>query len=299
MRARNKWLMLGASAALALTLISWNWQSLIVWATLAQPRANPLPAFDAAKAQHLTAQRRAELEIELFRELWMWNTESRRYQMPNGLKEREQRWLAMAGEGYELAHLTLQVFEPGVGRTHNPLPALERLDELARQGDAGAMCLYGGIAFQLPIWAVDWTPQWKQSREWVEKGAALRHPQCLIALGGRFISGADGYPKQANRGSEMLFDAIRKGYIHGAKELWVNFVHQGLDKPINRRLEYCWSYHVAKNRFSEADLALKVHAHTDAPPEQRPALEDELNQFRQWHPSIEECIELTQKSLGR
>lgn len=299
MRTKNKWLSLGASTALALTLISWNWQSLLVWATLVQPRANPLPAFDAVKAQRLSVELRAELERELFRELWMWKTESRRYQMPNGLKEREQRWRAMADEGYELAHLTLQVFEPGVGRTHNPLPVLERLDELARQGDAGAMCLYGGIAFQLPIWAVDWSPQWKQSREWMEKGAALRHPQCLIAFGGRLTAGVDGYPLQVKRGSEMLFEAIRKGYIHGAEELWVYFVQQGLDKPINRQLEYCWSYHAAKNRFSDADLLLKVYSHNGAPSEQRPALARELDKFRQWSPSIEECIELNQKTLGK
>lgn len=54
----------------------------------------------------------------------------------------------MANEGYELAYLTLRVLEPGEpAPSYNPLPTFERLDQLAHDGDAGAMCLYGGLAF--------------------------------------------------------------------------------------------------------------------------------------------------------
>jgi hypothetical protein len=298
-RSRRRWVWAGTVLVLVAALIAWNWQTLLIRATMVQDRAQPLPAFDASKAQQLSAERRAELERELFSELWMWNTQSRRYQMPNGLKEREQRWRAMAEEGYELAYLTLQVFEPSTVHTHNPLPVLERLDELARQGDAGAMCLYGGIAFQLPSWAVDWSPQWNQARIWMEKGAVLKHPQCLIALGGRLINGTDGYSKDFKKGIEMTFNAVRSGYVHGAGALWSHFVKRGLNVDINRRIEYCWGYHLAKYTDSDADLRLKVYAQTEAPFEQRPDLERELNQFREWHPNIEDCIDLTKQAFRK
>lgn len=254
-----------------------------------------MPVFDASKALTLNAQRRAELEQELFSELWMWNTQSRRYLEPGSLEKRRARWLEMSAEGYELAHLTLQVLDPG-DPPHNPLSTFKRLDELAKQGDAGAMCLYGGIAFQLPNRAVDWTPQRKRAREWMEKGAQLGHPQCQIALGGRLTAGTDGYPREVKRGSGMVFEAIRKGYLHGAGMLWIDFKHQGLEKIENRKLIYCWRYHDAKS--SDLDPGQFLEAYIDkALPEQRPALEGELGYFRNWQPKVEDCIELTQKAL--
>lgn len=294
---RWPWKTVGLSLLLAFVLLAWNWQLLTIWWSTPVWRHSPLPAFDASKAQTLSAQRRAELERELFSELWMWNIQSRRYQEPDSLGKRRQRWLEMSAEGYELAHLTLQVLDPG-DPPHNPLPVFKRLEELAQQGDAGAMCLYGGIAFQLPSWAVDWTPQRKRAREWMEKGAQLGHPQCLIALGGRLTAGTEGYPKDVKRGSEMIFDAIRRGYVHGAGALWINFFDRGLGSSQNRRLVYCWGYHAAKVRAADADLILGVNAQTDAPPEQRPALEHELNLLREWHPSVDECIDLSKQVLG-
>jgi TPR repeat protein len=294
--SRRRWVWAGTILVLVAALIAWNWQTLLIWATMVQDRAQPLPAFDAGKAQRLSAERRAELERELFSELWLWDTQSRRYQMPNGLKEREQRWKAMAEEGYELAYLTLQVFEPSTGHTHNPLSVLERLDELASKGDSGAMCLYGGIVWRLPVWVVDWTPQHEQAHKWMLKGAELRHPQCLIMVGAGHMSG-NVLPKDLKRGLEMVFEAIHKGYGHGVISLWLRAKQLELVDTKSRRLEYCWAYHAAKYRFSDADLSLEVHI-SKLSPEKRPALERELEQLRQWHPSVHDCIQLTKQSFG-
>src|SRR5690606_37482581 len=128
----------------------------------------PLPAFDEEKAAGLSVERRAELERELFTEVSLWNTDSRRYNGPDALIQRERRWREMASEGFELAHLTLTAFEPGAMRTHSPLRALRRLNELARQGDAGAMCLISHFVLRLPSWGgMKWTRYREQERFWM------------------------------------------------------------------------------------------------------------------------------------
>lgn len=295
----RKWRITGMLVLLAALLIWWNLQTLLVWFYMAQPRANPLPAFDASKATSLSATRRADLERELFTEVYMWNTQSRRYQEPNGRVEREQRWLSMANEGYELAHLALQVFEPSTVQVHNPLPVLKRLDALAQHGDAGAMCLYANVVNQLPEHSgLTWAKQDAQGREWMVKGAELNHPQCLALLGGRMAVGSDGFAKDTQRGTQMQFDAIRRGYPYLATgSLRLNSKAMGMSDARNRKLVFCWQYHEAKTDFIDASLSFEVYRDS-APIEQRESLNAELNQLRSWHPSVEECIELTQQATG-
>lgn len=293
---RNFWRITGVSLLLVAALVTWNWQLLTIWWSTPVWRHSPLPVFDASKAQTLSAQRRAEFERELFGELWMWNTQSRRYQEPDSLGKRRQRWLEMSAEGYELAYLTLQVLDPG-DPPHNPLPTFKRLEELAQQGDTGAMCLYGGIAFQMPIWAVDWTPQRKRAREWMEKGAQLGHPQCLIALGARLKAGTDGYSQDLKRGVEMLLSATQQGYLLGAGILWSLVEDKGLDNKINRRTVYCWQFHDAKMGFYDPGISIEVFKDR-APPEKRANLVGELDDLRQWRPSIEDCVGLTRELFG-
>lgn len=182
-RAR-RWLVVAGGLLLTAALIAWNWQGICIFVNMVPIRGvDEFPTFDSQKAQRLSAERRAELERELFSELQMWNGSSRRFSGLNARAERQQRWIEMAQEGSELADLTLKVLPPD-SFARDPRPTLKRLEEMATQGDAAAMCLYGGIVFQLPYWAADWTPQQKRARYWTEKGAALGHPQCLIALGG-------------------------------------------------------------------------------------------------------------------
>lgn len=297
-RAR-RWLIAWGSLLLTAALVAWNWQGICIFVSMVPIGEEPphLEDFDRSKAQSLSAERRAELERELFSELWMWNGSSRRYGPPNGRAERQQRWIEMAQEGSELAYLTLKVLPPD-SFARDPRPTLKRLEEMAKQGDAAAMCLYGGIAFQLPYWAADWTSQHKKARILMEKGAELMHPHCLIALGGRLMDGTDGYPKEPKRGTEMIFEALSQGYLHGAWMLSTYSLAIGLHTPTDRRLNYCWDFQVSKTRHEDADLNLKVNSHTDAPPDQRPTLERELNELRQWHPRIEDCIRLTQQTFG-
>ena len=290
------WRTAGAGLLLIAALAVWNWQLLTIWWSTPVWRQSPLPEFDASKAQTLSAQRRAELERELFGELWMWNTQSRRYQEPESLGKRRQRWLEMSAEGYELAHLTLQVLDPG-DPPHNPLPTFKRLEELAQQGDAGAMCLYGGIAFQLPNWAVDWTPQRKRAREWMEKGAKLGHPQCLITVGAWLMAGGDDYPKDIKLGISMTLMGVEKGYDNSVGSLVRRFQERGLNDASNRRNYYCWAYHESKYRDSPPELGLEVYARKSSSNGQ-PGLAQELSQLRQWHPDIQECVALTKIAFG-
>jgi len=84
----RRWLVVLTTLLILAALIHWNLQSILVWATMASNREDSLQSFDVAKGAALSKQDRVELERELFVEIQMWNTTSRRYRMPNGLKER-------------------------------------------------------------------------------------------------------------------------------------------------------------------------------------------------------------------
>lgn len=289
---------MGIALLIGIALIWWNEQNIRAWASFVLWRDTPLPEFDASKAASVSPEQRAEWERELFLELPMWNTQSRQYQEPNGRMEREMRWRAMADGGYELAHLALRAFEPSSVHMQNPLPVLERLEQLARQGDAGAMCLISAIVRELPErGGIDWSPQRARARAWMQKGAQLLHPACLIDLGGRLQSGFDGFVKDVPSGRAMLFAALRSGYLNAAVPLWFFFKKAGLNDPRNRKLVYCWGYQAAKFRYSDADLSLQVHM-SEASPDLRHSLESELIALRKWHPTFEECIDLVNQTEG-
>jgi hypothetical protein len=295
---RRKWSAIGLVLLLVIGLAWWNEQNIRIWASFELWRQMPLPDFDSRKATKLSQERRAEWERELFTEVTMWNDQSRRYHGPSGTLERELRWRAMAKEGFELAYLALMIYEPSSGRMQRPLPALERLDELARQADAGAMCLYTAIATKLPErGGIDWASQEARARFWMQKGVELGHPACLIQLGARLQSGIDGFVQDVPRGRAMLYQALSFGYLGAAGTLRNYFDAQGLDSARNRQLVYCWGYQAARIRFTDADLFLRVHRNR-APSEQRPLLEYELREFKKWHPVIEECIDLTNQIQG-
>ncbi|QIM51093.1 hypothetical protein [Hydrogenophaga crocea] len=297
-RRKRRGSTLGLVLLMAAGLIWWNWQTLCIWAHFVHPFASPRVVFDADKAATLSAERRAEFERELFKEVYMWNTWSRRYNAPDGLVQREARWRAMAAEGFELAYLSLTVFEPSTVQVHNPLPALNRLQTLARQGDAGAMCLFSAISVMLPTRpGVDWSRLRAQARDWMQKGAYLGHPDCFIQLGGRLRTGNDGFRQDVARGTDLLIKALRAGYLRAAGSFWSDIDRQGLDSARNRRLVYCWGYQMAQYESSDADLSLRVYRN-QAPREQQAALDDERNQLRRWHPALDECIALNNATPG-
>lgn len=295
---RLKWWVIGCALLLCVCFLGWYEQNIRIWASFELKRATPLPDFDLSKAASLSSARRASLEQELFGEIYMWDTQSRRYHGPGGGLELEMRWRAMANEGLELAQLALMVFEPSTAHMHNPLPALKRLDELARQGEAGAMCLIPVIASRLPErGGIDWSQQIAAARFWMTKGADVSHPVCLAMLGARIQSGTDGFVRDVPRGRAMLFKALNLGYRNAASSFWLYFMQRGLGEFPNRRLAYCWGYQAAKYRNSDADLTLQVYL-DKAGPERRQLLESELREFRAWFPTTEECINLTNHYQG-
>lgn len=278
---------------LAAVCIWWQRESIYLWVYFLPSGRTELPAFDRDKAALLSVDQRVNMERELFTELFLWNRDSRRYNGLDGLRQREQRWREMAREGFELAHLTLTAFEPSAVRRHSPLPALRRLDALARQGDAGAMCLIAFIADNLPRWGgVDLSGYHEMAKFWMLKAADAGHPECLVSLGARLLGGSDGFSQDSRMAMEMLVTALRKEYMSAASVLAHHFLKKGLDDALNRRLVYCWSYHAAKYRFSESDLSLVVHRNA-VPPAQRESLDRELVQLRQWHPVIDDCLALS------
>lgn len=105
-------------------------------------------------------------------------------------------------------------------------------------------------------------------------------------------------PKDLKLGLEMTYQALRSGYDHGARSLWVRARELNFVDPPSRKLEYCWAYSLAKYEDSEADSFFEGYIRNEAPPQDRLVLEDELNQLRRWHPNIEDCIKLTQKLFG-
>ena len=105
-------------------------------------------------------------------------------------------------------------------------------------------------------------------------------------------------PKDIQSGMNMIFEALRKGYDFGVGSLWLRARELNYVDLPSRKLMYCWSYLDSKYRNHEPDSSLDVYINSKAPVDERPALNQELDQLRQWHPCIEDCIQLTQKIFG-
>ncbi|HYP81708.1 hypothetical protein [Variovorax sp.] len=266
-----------------------------------------LPPFDSAKAARLSPQKRAAYEQELFSEIPSWSLGSRRYPNPADSAKREQRWMQMANDGFELAYITLRVLSPATLEEYSMRGPMKRLEALAEQGDTGAMCLMTALASG----GEEYVQLYKK---WLERGAALGHPECMIRLGGKLLSGDDGYPKDVHRGLALEFAARRKsGYVH-----LVGSLTQHFEKPIRRlqppsglrrpdgklvldlgygkradiRRLYCWRQ--VQSQTWDRDTAaailrrLRVGASLDDRPELRVIYED----LRDKHYTLEDCLNM-------
>ena len=132
----------------------------------------------------MSEQRRAQLQFELFSDLYVWTKDSQRYPDSHLNRLSEQRWQAMADEGYELAYLALRLYEPAKEYAHDPLPALRRLGELAHQGDVGAICLIArAMSYQPGVAHVEVQRQYMFEHNWLQKGILLGHPRCVGDVG--------------------------------------------------------------------------------------------------------------------
>lgn len=272
-----------------------NWQYLNIFWNSPLWRQSNLPEFDVRNAAKLSSEHRAELERELFSEMHFWNNQSRRYSGANALNERKLRWIQMSSEGYELAHLVLQVFEPG-SPVHNPLPALKRLEELASRGDSGAMCLYVAIAYRLPSAMADWTSQKKIADELLARGVEFGHPQCLISKGARMMSDHSWDLESVKAGAGLVLAAINKGYTHGSLQMWTTSTYNDLNKKNNRQMEYCWGAIAGEVALISPGEASRIYASNSD--ELRPIVEKELLEFGRWNPSLLDCVKLTEDVIG-
>jgi hypothetical protein len=181
---RLKWLFI-ALLPLGLALIAWQLlHSSRPWNPLVWMTGVPRPAFDFTRAAAISEQRRVQLQSELFSSLYVWTKDRERYPDSRSNAEIDQRWQAMADEGYELAHLALGLYEPAKAYAHDPLPALRRLGELAHQGDVGAICLIArAINYQPGIVHVEVQRHYMLEHNWLQKGVLLGHPRCVGDVG--------------------------------------------------------------------------------------------------------------------
>ena len=290
-RRRWPWVLLGFVALLGAALYVWSWYLKQPW---------HLPPFDRAKAAQLSPQQRADYEKELFSELMHWFRPTQRYPTwePNFYLAREQRWLEMANDGFELAHIVLQVVQPSTGHRFNLKPPFRRLVQLAEQGDQGAMCLMPGLVLISSSERSD--PKVEAiARDWMVKGAELGHPQCLRNLGGRLMYGSDEQPKDPDRGKALIFESIRKGYVHDLGVLALHYERQGLGDLNNLKASYCWESQ-DKNRgigdhlSDTAQKRMAVAIQLKVPATQQEAAMKALSAMADWSPSAEECIELSE-----
>lgn len=256
-----------------------------------------LENFDSAKAAQLTPEKRAAYEQELFSEVLHWFRPTQRYPTwePNYYLPREERWLEMANDGFELAHIVLRVVQPGAGKKYNAGPAFKRLEALADQGDQGAMCLMQSLSIIAS--PRDVTPQINErARHWMVEGAKLGHPECLLMQGGRMLVGSDGQPMDPERGKALIFESIRKGYTHGSGMLAEHFKEQGLDDFADVKRVYCWRIWGAKvHQAMEPMKSVRYAVEQDARAALRAELLNQLNDLREWDPKVEECVALSRE----
>lgn len=281
--------MLGISALATLVGTLWfGWLVRYPW---------HLEPFDHAKATQLTAEKRAAYEQELFSELLHWFDPTQRYPTwePNFYLPREQRWLEMARDGFELAHIALRVVQPGAGRKFNAGPAFKRLEKLAHQGDLGAMCMMQSV--RLIASPRDVTPEIEdRARHWMVKGAELGHPECLLMQGGRMLVGSDGQPSDPERGKTLIFESIRKGYTHGSGMLAQHFKSQGLRDFSDVKRMFCWRIWGAKVfQAMEPMKSVRLTIERDVPAKKHAEFIDQLNALRDWNPAVEECMALSKE----
>lgn len=250
-----------------------------------------LPAFDSRRAARLSVEQRAVHERELFSELSQWNRPSRRYATKEGLIQRERRWRQLAAEGFELAHLALQVLQPDGGFVYPLERPMSRLEEMAKGGDAAAMCLMTGLVSQVKRGRLS-SGHAAIARHWLLRGAERGHPECRLQLGRRLLLGIDGMTKDAARGLELEFAARRAGYAHDADGLVAYFQQRWSTDPMDLTRLYCWLSIDAQSRLTDAQQHMLKLLRADAHRLGSERLQGLANQLGGTAFSLQQCVEL-------
>lgn len=244
-----------------------------------------MPPFDHSKAKTLTPAERAAYEQELFSELQQWNRGSRKYPTLEDIERREQRWQQMADDGFELAHITLSVLKPKGGLVYSLSGPMKRLEELAAQGDAGAMCLMVGLVGKATV-ELNTDSYASVYKYWLERGATIGHPECQKALGGRILRGVDGYVQDTKKGLELIFFARRAGYSHDVGALILHYESKGYADVMNVRRLYCWLQIESQSWLTRAPQLLLDRLQRDA------AMRATFEDLKEKNFSLQNCIDL-------
>jgi hypothetical protein len=279
-----------ASVRMALLCTAWMLTGCAQALAPGEIRRAKLSAFDASKATQISPEKRAALEHELFSELSLWNRGSVQYPTSEDINRREQRWLAMANEGFELAHITLRVLQPSTGRVYELQQPMQRLVKLAEAGDVGAMCLMTGLVNEASA-RINTDTHEELYKKWLERGATLGHPECKKALGGRLLRGVDGYTKNTSRGIGLIFESRKAGYIHDAGSTILHYKSKGYEDSDNLKRLYCWKVIDAKTYVSDPMDSLKYSIEKQSA-KLLMAKQAELNELQGWQPQVEDCINL-------
>jgi hypothetical protein len=223
-----------------------------------------LAGFDRSKAELLSAAQRGVYEDELFDELAQWNQLSKRFPAESGVKNflaavcaRDARWKTMAQDGFELAHLARQAYNPChnfVFRLEGPL---KRLHALAEQGDVGAMCLMGGLRDPRQ----DLEPWEDRIRTMLERGAAQGHPECLWQLAQRVYPGVDGDPGRVEKALSLAARATEGGAYRAADLIRAHFWQLSKRDLRYAQQEYCWATVYDKSAVAEDMAAMSFQTY--------------------------------------
>lgn len=132
------------------------------------PHDPTLHAFDPAKARSLSIQKRREYDVLFFNEMTVKDD--------HPTAQRYHLFRQMAYDGFEVAHVALELFDIWkAGDRFNP-KAWPRLKKIAMQGDVSGKCLYA-------LYANDLEPSLGESarRELIKEAAEAGHPRCSTA----------------------------------------------------------------------------------------------------------------------
>lgn len=247
--------------------------------------------FDADRAALLSIEQRAAYEQELFSELSQWSRPSHLYATESGPRRRERRWEQMASEGFELAHITLQVLQPDGGFVYPLDKPMSRLQVLAEHGDASAMCLMTALVSQVKSSQLS-AAHSDMARKWLLLGAERGHAQCQLQLGRRLILGADGIGKDVRRGLALEFAARRYGYAHDVDGLISHFQQQWSSDPADLTRLYCWLSIHAQSRQSDGPQNMLRLLRVEAERKRSEALMRLASQLENSNFLLQECVDL-------
>ena len=130
-----------------------------------------LGPFDATKARGLAIEKRREYDVLFFNEMAVKDD--------HPTAQRYTLFRQMADDGFEVAHVALELFDiRRAGDRFNP-KAWPRLKKLAAEGDVSAKCLYA-------LYAKAFEPVINEPvrRQAIKEAAEAGHPRCSTAYAG-------------------------------------------------------------------------------------------------------------------